>query len=218
MVHGRLIQDKKNIIIVKQTDQSKLIMHTYGKRQVDTRTIDTTRVWTVNYWQNLAEYFWGRTWDFRSDTDDFIQSIRCCENALDALPRDDDRYARQADEIEKKLHTITADYQRWQKLIEKRAAQQKLEADATLPQRLESTETGLEKNADRIETLADQLDSRTEDLTAEVSRVRKDIAIDLNRLSEQLNRNRYRINYLYRRGPNYYIVPGPPINSENNND
>ena len=54
---------------------SKIIVATYSKRDMDTRSLQVKSVSASKYYGNMAEYFAGRTWDFKDDPDEFIQAM-----------------------------------------------------------------------------------------------------------------------------------------------
>ena len=109
LVFGKLVSEDRNKITVEHLDESRIIVSTYSKREIDTRTLNIKNTSQVKYWLDLVEYFSGRTWDFRDDPDDFIQAIRCCEKAKQAITDSGRRSSGRIEQIDRKIEQLKAD-------------------------------------------------------------------------------------------------------------
>jgi len=109
LVFGKLLSEEKNKITVERLEESRIVVSTYSKREIDSRTLQTRNVPEVRYYIELAEYFSGRTWDFRDDPDDFIQAIRCWEKAKQSIAETQGQDSERIVEINKKINRVQAD-------------------------------------------------------------------------------------------------------------
>ena len=211
-VLGKLISEDKSKIIIEQINGSEIAVTTYGNKEVDTRTIHTKSIPEYQYYADLAEYFAGRTWDFRDDPDDFIQAIRCYEKAKELLS-ETQKNGDKIEQIDKEIAHLRADRNVWVKEMESRAKLKKLEFEATIETRLKELEG-------RVDTVDQQFDKSIADMNdnyrqinENISVLNKDISRQLGSLAERTEINKRRIDYL-----EYYIQhwhPGPhPVRSE----
>ncbi len=106
LVFGKLVSEEKNKITVERLDESRIVVSTYSKREIDSRTLQVRSIAEAAYYIELAEYFSGRTWDFRDDPDDFIQAIRCYEKAKRFLAETQGPDSEKIDEINKKIEHL----------------------------------------------------------------------------------------------------------------
>ncbi len=141
LIYGKVLTEDKNKITIERLDESKIVVNTYGRREIDPRTLDIKTVPEYRYYLDLADYFAGRTWDFRDDPDDFIQAIRCCEKAKSALGttaagQDSERI----EQINERIKKLEADRQVWEIQVKSRAELKKLKFEAEAVNKLKELE------------------------------------------------------------------------------
>ena len=62
LIFGKLISEDKNKVIVERLVEGKIILSTYSKRDIDTRTLHITTMPEYKYYLELGEYFYSRTY------------------------------------------------------------------------------------------------------------------------------------------------------------
>jgi len=165
LVFGKLLTEDKNKIAVERLDESRIIVQTYGRREMDPRTVDIKTVPECKYYLDLADYFAGRTWDFRDDPDDFIQAIRCCEKAkaaieTSAVGQDKDRI----EQINEKIKKLEADRQVWETQVKSRAELKKLEFLAEAENKLKEIEDKVNASSQQVTKSVERLDKAVTDI------------------------------------------------------
>jgi hypothetical protein len=199
LVFGKLLADDRNKITVERIDDAKVVVSTYSKLEVDSRTINTRRIPEYKYYLDLAEYFSARTWDFRNDPDDFIQAIRCCEKAKQLLAENHSRHKEKIEQINNKIKQLEADRQLWKKQTESRAALKRLEFEAEFDVRLKELGDKITANNGQIEDVIIDIQQDRQKLQDATNAIAADISHQLDMLSERVDYNRRIINYiLYR--------------------
>jgi hypothetical protein len=207
LIFGKLVSEDRNKITVERLDGSRIIVSTYSRREVDTRTLNIKNTSQVKYWLDLVEYFSGRTWDFRDDPDDFIQAIRCCQKAKQAITEAGRQNSARIEQINKKIEQLKADREIWTSQVESRAKLKKLELEATFETRLKELEDNFVTNSQKLDKImADMKDNqqRLENLVADLDMAvgeQVDLLrgeIDANRrIIERIDRMWYPRRYYY---------------------
>jgi hypothetical protein len=193
-VSGRLLsEDNAQVVVEMPSDtNSTLVIKTYSKREIDTRTLRTHPVPESRYYTQLGEYFAARTWDFKDDPDDFIQAIRCYEKAKQSLQgagAEPDKLA----EMDKAIKKLQDDREVWTKEVESRAKLKKLEYDAEAENRLKQLEKQIAESNVRLNESIKYLDKTAEDIKNDYKNVQKTIS-DLNKdFVQQINNLQARI-------------------------
>jgi hypothetical protein len=198
-VLGKLISEDKNKIVIEQLNGSEICVTTYGNKEVDTRTIHTKSVPEYQYYIDLAEYFTGRTWDFRDDPDDFIQAIRCYEKAKELLS-ETQKTGGKIEQIDKEIGHLQADRNVWVKEMESRAKLKKLEFEATIETRLKQLEGRVDAVSQQFDKSMADVNDNYRQINESISALNKDISRQLNSLAERTEINKRRIDYI-----EYYI-------------
>lgn len=166
LIFGKVVTEDRNKITIERLEESKIVVNTYSRREIDPRTIDTKTVPEYRYYLNLADYFSGRTWDFRDDPDDFIQAIRCCEKAKAALGesassgQDNDRI----EQIDERIKKLNADRQVWESQVKSRAELKKLEFEAEAENRLKQVEAKVNTSTKQVSESVERLDKAVTDI------------------------------------------------------
>jgi len=194
-VSGKLISEDRNKIIVEEVRQGGMTASTYGKKEIDSRTIRTKGVLEYKYYLDLGEHFTSRTWDFQDDPDDFIQAIRCYEKARDLLANTE-RQDTETGQINEKIKRLQADREVWTREAESRAKLKKLEFEATFEKKLQDLESKLNAASQQLDKSTQQLDSTVasvqdnyQRLEANVSRANEDTAQRLRNLENRVTNN-----------------------------
>ncbi|MBC8481862.1 MAG: hypothetical protein H8D47_04270 [Planctomycetes bacterium] len=204
-VNGRLLEEDKNKIIVESLDGSKLVVQTFGKKQIDSRTLNIKSTFEYNYYLSLAEYFAAKTWDFENDPDDFIQAIRSYEKAqllIAGTSREDDDIAKI---IPAKITQLKADRDIWIEQTKTRSELRKLEFEATFEQKFEKLEQKLNDSVEQVDSKVKKIDDIADDVLDQQDELRKgfinvsdDLVNRMDRLEVRLEDTKNLI-YSYRR-------------------
>ncbi len=217
IVFGKLVSEDKNKITVEQLDGSRIVVSTYSKRELDARTLHTRNMHEANYYLELAEYFSGRTWDFKDDPDDFIQAIRCCEKARQTLDETQSRDRERIEQINEKMRQLQADRQVWIRETESRAKLKKLEFEAEIEARLKELEDKVNANNQQVNKTVEQLDKIIADmkdnhrkLEESITGIDKEISRQLDILEDQIRTNRRLIDRIGYNTWQYYPQPYYP--------
>lgn len=221
LVFGKLVSEDKNKITIEQLDESKIVVSTYSKREIDIRTLDTKNVPEAKYYLELAEYFSGRTWDFRDDPDDFIQAIRCCEKAKQSVAETQGQDSEKIDEINQKIKQLEADRLVWAREVESRAKLKKLEFEAEIAKRLKDLEDKVIANTQQFNDSTVNIKDYYQKLEKSIFGMNKDLSRRLQILEDGVRTNRRLIDdiaqtrYYYRRY--YYPRLSYPYNRRSDN-
>ncbi len=189
LVFGKLVSEDKNKITIERLDESKIVVSTYSKREVDTRTLQTKSVPESKYYLDLAEYFSARTWDFRDDPDDFIQAIRCLESAKQSVVKTDGSDVEKIDEINKKMEQLQADRQVWIREVESRAKLKKLEFESMIETRIKELEDKVNASSQQVDKSMARLDKIIGEMKDDYQKLERSVS----GLSRQWEALEYRI-------------------------
>lgn len=206
LVFGKLVSEDKNKITVERLDGSRIIISTYSKREIDTRTLNIKNIPEVKYYLELAKYFSGRTWDFRDDPDDFIQAIRCCEKAKQSLAGTQ-KDSKRINEINKKIEQLQADREVWIREVESRAKLKKLEFEATIETRIKELEDEVAESSQKVDTITADVKDNQQKLEESISEINRVLSQRLEILEDEIETNRMiidRIDRIRYRYPRYY--------------
>jgi hypothetical protein len=212
LVFGRLLSDDKNKITIEQLDEDKMVVSTYSKKEVDTRTEHTKNIPEYQYYLELAEYFAGRTWDFRDDPDDFIQALRSYEQARRLLAEIKDPNSEKISQIDQKIEHLQADRELWIKEATSRARLKKLEFEADIEKRVKELEDKLNSINQQVNKTIADIKNDYQKLEKGLSDMNKDISSRLEIIDERVGTNRRLIERIiahhhWRWYPPYIILP-----------
>lgn len=218
LIFGKLVSEDKNKVIVEQLNGSEIVVDTYSRRDIDTRTLQTKNVPTYRYFLDLAEYFSGRTWDFRDDPDDFILAIRCYEKAKQIMSKKTKPDTERIREIGEKIQELQADRDVWARETESRAKLKKLEFDAEFENKLKDIEEKVNESNQKVDKRVEQLDKILMELQENLQKLEQaftmmdqDIRRQLSMLGDEVEDNRRRYDPFYvprRRRYDYNYRPG----------
>jgi len=204
LIFGKLISEDKNKVIIEELSGSKIIVNPYSRREIDPRTLQTRNVPEYKYHMDLAEYFSGRTWDFRDDPDDFIQAIRCYEKAKQVVVGTSAQDRERIEQINEKIKKLQADRQVWAREAESRAKLKKLELVSEVQTRLSELEDKISASSQKIDESVERLDNVIKEiqdnhqrLEQAFSMMEQDIRRQLNIMAGQIEANRRIIDPFY---------------------
>jgi len=204
LIFGKLISEDKNKVIIEELSGSKILVTPYSRREIDPRTLQTRNVPEYKYHMDLAEYFSGRTWDFRDDPDDFIQAIRCYEKAKQVVVGTSRIDSERIEQINEKIKKLQADREVWAREIESRAKLKKLEFEAEVQTRLSELEDKISASSQKIDESVERLDNVIKEikdnhqrLEQAFSMMEQDIRRQLNIMAGQIEANRRVIDPFY---------------------
>jgi len=204
LLFGKLVSEDKNKITIEQLEESKIVVSTYSKRDIDPRTLQTRAIPEYKYYMDLAEYFSGRTWDFKDDPDDFIQAIRCYEKAKQLAVGADTQDNERAAQIDEKIKQLQADREVWTREVESRARLKKLELDAEFENRLKELQDKVNASSQKVTESVERLDktiaeiqSNHRKLEQAISAMEQETARRLNILGNQVDVNRRLVDPFY---------------------
>lgn len=211
LVFGKLLSDEKNKITIEQLDENKIVVSTFSKKEIDARTLHTKNMPEFQYYIELAEYFSGRTWDFRDDPDDFIQALRCYEQARQSLAETYDPNSEKITEVDKRIKRLQQDRDLWIKEVSSRAELKKLEFEAEGEKRIKELEKKVNAANQQIDKNMADLKNDYQKLEKSISDTDKDISQRLAILSERVDIDRRLIESIiyhhhWRWYPPYHIV------------
>jgi len=166
LVFGKVLTEDKNKITIERLEESRIVVQTYGRREIDARTLDIKTVPEYRYYLDLADYFAGRTWDFRDDPDDFIQAIRCCEKAKAALgtSASGGQDSERIEQINERIKKLEADRQVWETQVKSRAELNKLEFEAEAVNKLKELEAKVNASTKQVSESMERLDKAVTDI------------------------------------------------------
>lgn len=189
LVFGKLVLEDRNKITVERLDESRIIVSTYSKREIDARTLRTKNIPEAKYYLELADYFSGKTWDFRDDPDDFIQAIRCWEKAKQSIAETQGQDSERIVEINKKIKRLQADRKVWVREVQSRAKLKKLEFEATIETRIKELEDKVAASSQQVdETMTDMKDNRQK-LERGISEIDRVLSERLEMLEDEVETN-----------------------------
>jgi hypothetical protein len=215
LVSGKLVSEDKYKITMEQLEGNRIVASTYSKKEINTKTLQTRTIPEYRYYTELAEYFAGRTWDFRDDPDDFLQAIRCYEKAKESLVETQGDQEK-INEIKQNIDKLKADRDAWIKEAETRAKLKKLESVAAIESRIKELEDKVNANSQQLEESMGRLDNLISAMEEGYQRLEKDISAtgedmsrQINVLKDKIEANRRLIDDIDR-NRRYYYYPRQP--------
>lgn len=187
LVFGRLVDEDRNKVTVERLAESRIVVSTYSKRDIDSRTLETRSVPEYKYYLDLADYFSGQTWDFKDDPDDFIQAIRCCEKAKQAMIGSVSQDAEKLEQIDQRIKKLQADRDVWAREVESRAKLKKLEFEAEFEKRFDQLEELVKTSTQNVDETVTRLDTTIADMQGFQQRLDQNMSMMDARLARELN-------------------------------
>jgi len=205
LAFGKLVEEDKNKITVEQVLDSSIVVTTYGKNQIEPRTLQIKSIPTTKYYLDMAEYFAGKTWDFKDDPDDFISAIRFYEKAKLAISSSSDQDLERISEINQKIKDLQADREVWSREIQTRAKLKELEFQAEHQTRFKELQVKIDESSQKLADNSNQLEKRLTEIRETQQRLEQNFAgmdqelrRQLTILTNEIEANRRMIDPLYR--------------------
>lgn len=210
IVRGRIIAEDRNFVTVEYPSKSTIEVQTIARKDIIPDTFVQQTISEYEYWMELADYFKSQTWDFKNDPDDFMQAIRCLENAKEIVAnvRGDDNIL--AGEIQAGIDKLTADRQSWTEKAKIRAQQMNVETLATLDETLKKLADIAATNSEQIAKLermsgrTDQMQTDIENLKLQIQQEFSVISANIKSMSDDIEKNTARTDELWRRRNEWY--------------
>ncbi len=117
LITGRQLSGDKNKITVQELTGSRLTVHIYPKREINSKTISTKTVPDFEYYKELAEYFSDRTGDFEDDLHDFHQAIKFYRKTKSLLIEIFGTNSKKVKEVEKEIAELEKEKEAWKKEV-----------------------------------------------------------------------------------------------------
>jgi hypothetical protein len=215
LVFGKLVSEDRNKVTIEELNGSEIIVNTYSRRDIDSRTLQTKSIPENRYYEDLAEYFAGRTWDFKDDPDDFIHAIRCYESAKRLITGTSRLDIERTQQIDQKIEHLRADRQIWEREVQSRAKLKELEFKAEyatkfseLEKKIDAGSQKIDDNVERIDkVIAEMQDSRLK-LEQNIPLMEQEIRRQLSILADQIEVTR-RVREPFYTYPRYRYRYGP---------
>ena len=213
-ISGRLLNEDAYIIEISEIKGSTIIPVTYYKDDIDKKSVIYKYVSELDYWRDTGDYFLQKVWDFHDDPDEFIQAIRCFENAETIAENALGPEHRLVAELNDKITQIKADMEKWSQQMQSRQELRKLELLSTFDTRLQRIESQIAANSKDIDDLNKTIADKTttedyKDLNNKINNVEVTARYLEQRMQKIENdmSDSWRYNRYYY--PRYYIIPGP---------
>jgi len=176
LISGKLLSENKNKITIEKLEESAIVVSTYTKKEIDSRTLSIKKLPEYKYYLELAEYFTGRTWDFRDDADDFIQAIRCYEKAKQSILETQDPDSEKIEQIDLSLQHLRADRELWTKEVQSRAELKKLEFEAEFESKIKELKDKVDASIQQLNESTERFNKTAADIEDNYQKIREDIA------------------------------------------
>lgn len=207
LVFGKLLLEDRNKITIEQLEGSTIVVSTYSRRDIDPRTLQTRAVPEYKYYMDLAEYFSGRTWDFKDDPDDFIQAIRCYEKAKQSASGSEAADTERIEQINERIKQLQADREVWTREVQSRAELKKLEFQAEFEKRFKELEDKVNAGSQKVSESAGRFDKLITEMQDNHKKLEQSISVMGQEMSRQFNVLADRIEANRRLGDPFYFVP-----------
>lgn len=210
IIRGKVVSEDRNFVTVEYPIQSSLGIQTFARQDMVANTLTQQTISEYEYWMQLADYFKSQTWDFKNDPDDFMQAIRCLENAKEIVAevKGDDHVL--AAEIQAGIDKLTVDSNSWVEKAKVRAEQMNLETMATLDETLKKLTDISVANSEQIAKF-ERMSSDTGNLRTDIEKLKLQIQQDLSvisanikLMSDDIEKNAVRTDELWRRRNEWY--------------
>jgi len=207
LMFGKLVSEDKNKVTIEQLEGSTIVVSTYSKREIDPRTLQTRTVPEYKYYMDLAEYFSGRTWDFKDDPDDFIQAIRCYQMAKQLMAATEAQGNERIEQINERIKQLQADREVWTREAQSRAELKKLEFQAEFEKRFKELEDKVNASSQKVNESVERLDKVITEMQNNHKKLEQNISVMGQDISRQFNVLADRIEASRRMVDPFYFAP-----------
>lgn len=219
-VEGKLESENPYIIEISELKKDKVVISKYNRKDIDRNSIIYKNISELDYWRNMGDYFLQQVWDFENDPDEFMQAIRCYENARGVVVDAVGEGHKLVAELDEKISSIKNDMDKWTDQAKSHAELRKLELLAELDTKLQKIQEQIEANAKDIAEIRQQLAT-----TGEAAKDYKEISKKVTGLEVTTKVLEQRVVNIeddfddlwrrYRYQPRYYITPTPKGSNSN---
>jgi hypothetical protein len=207
LMFGKLVSEDKNKVTIEQLEGSAIVVSTYSKREIDPRTLQTRTIPEYKYYMDLAEYFSGRTWDFKDDPDDFIQAIRCYQMAKQLMAATEAQGNERIEQINERIKQLQADREVWTREAQSRAELKKLEFQAEFEKRFKELEDKVNASSQKVNESVERLDKVITEMQNNHKKLEQNISVMGQDISRQFNVLADRIEASRRMVDPFYFAP-----------
>jgi hypothetical protein len=187
LVFGKLVDEDRNKVTIERIVGSKILVSTYSRREIDSRSLQTKSVPEYKYYLELADHFSSQTWDFQNDPDDFIQAIRCCEKAKQAIKSSALPDAEKLEQVDQRIKKLQADREVWAREVESRAELKKLEFESEFEKRFTQLEAMVRTSTEKVDETVTRLDGTITEMQGFQQRLDQNMSMMDARLARELN-------------------------------
>lgn len=204
-IRARIISEDKTQITVSFPKDSKFITVSYGRDQFFPNSINRQSMLDIDYWTEMAALFESQIWDFQNDPDDFINAIRCYENARDIAAAVRGNSHELVKSFQQKIDELNSQQQKWEQTAQKRIEQIKLENQANEEDKFKDIYKAIDENNQRLAVIENSLaelqktQTALNELRTQTQEFQKITSEDLEKLNQLIQTNSRQIDYLWRR-------------------
>jgi hypothetical protein len=156
-INGKLVSEDPYQIEINEIRGSRIVLSTYFKTGIDKNSIIYKTVSELDYWRDTGKYFLQKVWDFQDDPDEYMQAIRCYQQARTIAEEAVGADHKLVTELDEKIDEIEKDMEKWAGQAKTRADLRKLEVLSTLDARLQKIEEQINANSDDITAIRQEL-------------------------------------------------------------
>lgn len=221
-IRAKVIEEDRSQVVVSQPQGSKLKTVIYSRNEIISDTVFQQTISEFEYWQKMGQYFSNRTWDFDHDADDFIQAIRCYENAKKIVAAIRGPQHELTIDVHKKIEKLEQQKQQWTIKLKERIELRELETKSQLTDKLEKIDERIIVNNEVLATLNQDITALAEkmetlnDLKGDIEKDRQTMDRQISDLIKKIDSNTREIDYIWRKYRDryeYYYKYSPNINN-----
>lgn len=207
--YAKVISEDRRQLTVSYPNKGQIITRTFERQNIIPDTLATTTMLEFDYWNQLAEYFKSKTWDYQNDPDEFAQAVKCYENALKIVEASKSPEHELAVKLKDQIKNLKADKVKWTKQAQQRAKEKDLELRATFDTKLAELTEKINTNTEALSDIKTQLDriqqlaSNNQKLTAEIAKNAKTVDKQIDRIIADIDSNSRQIYYLWDKSYDY---------------
>ncbi|MFA5292820.1 MAG: hypothetical protein WC496_07285 [Phycisphaerae bacterium] len=214
-VSGEIVNEDPFNIEISEIKGSKILLSTYSKNDIDKKSIINKTVSELDYWRDTGKYFEQKVWDFQDDPDEFIQAIRCFENARAVAEGALGPEHKLVMELDEKISLIKTDMEKWAQQAKARSEMRNMELLSTLDARLQQMQEQITESSNNIEAIRRELANNTVAIGGykALNKKMNSIEVAAKLLEQRLLRVEDDMTNLWRGNryrPRYYVLPKDP--------
>lgn len=203
-VWARVITEDREYVTISYPENSRIVTNTIHRDMIIENSMVHQNISEFDYWKQMAEYFYAKTWDFQNDGQDFVQAKRCYQNARDVVINLRGKDHAMAKEIDSKISELDREAEKWIEMVKEKVEFDKLEFQSRLQIQMvqfDSTLTdntlAIEKIQEDVEKLQEMPDA-IENLKKEIVKSFEAVNGDMKSISQDVEKNSLRIDRIWR--------------------